>query len=120
MIWECYKKLTTLIGQLRLWWSTNRMEKCDSAEILKQLNRRINVDQHPIPTLDVFWEKLQGGQFYSKIDLADAYLQLELDEDAKKLCVISTPFELCQYHRMCFGVASSPAQFQKLMDTMIL
>ena len=85
----------------------------------KALNRRINVDQHPIPTLDVLLEKLQGGQFYSKIDLADAYLQLELDEDAKKLCVINTPFGLYQYHRMCFGVASSPAQFQRLMDTMI-
>ena len=60
----------------------------------KALNRRINVDQHPIPTLDVLLEKLQGGQFYSKIDLADAYLQLELDEDAKKLCVINTPFGL--------------------------
>ena len=85
----------------------------------KALNRRISVDQHPIPTLDQLLEKLQGGQFYSKIDLADAYLQLELDDDAKKLCVINTPFGLYQYHRMCFGVASSPAQFQRLMDTMI-
>ena len=56
----------------------------------KALNRRISVDQHPIPTLDQLLEKLQGGQFYSKIDLADAYLQLELDDDAKKLCVIWT------------------------------
>ena len=85
----------------------------------KALNRRINVDQHPIPTFDALLEKLQGGQFYSKIDLADAYLQLELDEDAKKLCVINTPFRLYQYHRMCFGVTSSPAQFQRLIVTMI-
>ena len=83
----------------------------------KALNRCINVDQHT--TLDVLLEKLQGGQFYSKIDHADVYLQLELDEEAKKLCVINTPFGLYQYHRMSFGVASSPAQFQRLMDTMI-
>ena len=78
----------------------------------KALNCRISVDHQLL-------KKLQGGQFYSKIDLADAYLQLELDDDAKKLCVINTPFGLYQYHRMCFGVASSPAQFQQLMDTMI-
>ena len=64
-------------------------------------------------------EKLQDGQFYSKIDLADAYLQLKLDEDAKKLCVINTPFRLYQYHKMCCGVVSSPAQFQRLIDTLI-
>ena len=85
----------------------------------KAINRRINIVQHPIPTLDVLLEKLQGGQFYSKIDLADAYLQLELDEGAKELCVINTPCGLYQYHRMCFGLASSSAQFQRLMDTMI-
>ena len=85
----------------------------------KALNRCIQVDQHPIPTLDILMEKLQGGQFFSKIDLADAYLQIELDSNAKKLCVIHTPFGLFQYNRMCFDVASSPAQFQRLMDTMI-
>ena len=77
------------------------------------------MNQHPISTLDVLLEKLQGGQFYSKIDLADAYFQLELDADAKTLSVINTPLGLYQYHRMCFGVASSSAQFQRLMDTMI-
>ena len=85
----------------------------------KPLNRHIQVDQHPIPTLDILMDKLQGGKFYSKIDLADAYLQIELDDEAKKLCVINTPFGLYQYNRMCFGLASSPAQFQRLMDTLI-
>ena len=85
----------------------------------KALNRLIKVDQHPIPTLDVLLNKLQGGRFYSKIDLADAYLQLELDDEAKKLCVINTPFGLFQCNRMCFGAASSPAQFQRMMDAMI-
>jgi len=70
----------------------------------KALNRHILVNQHPIPTLDLLLEKLQE-QFYFKIDLADAYLQLELEDDAKKFCVINTPFVLYQYHRMCFGVA---------------
>lgn len=85
----------------------------------KALNRSIKIDQHPLPTLDSLLEKLQGGRFYSKIDLADAYLQIELEESAKKLCVINTPFGLFQYNRMCFGVASSPAQFQRCMDHMI-
>jgi transposase InsO family protein len=85
----------------------------------KMLNQQISVDQHPLPKLDELLDKLRGGVVYSKVDLADAYLQLELQDDAKKLCVINTPFGLYRYNRMCFGVASSPAQFQRCMDTMI-
>ena len=84
----------------------------------KQLNQRIAIDQHPLPRLDDLMEKLHGGQYFSKLDLADAYLQLELDEDSKKLCVINTPFGLYRYETMCFGVASSPAQFQRCMDSL--
>ena len=84
----------------------------------KQLNQRISIDQHPLPKLDDLMEKLRGGVYFSKLDLADAYLQLELDDEAKKLCVINTPFGLYRYNRMCFGIASSPAQFQRCMDSL--
>ncbi|KAF6033658.1 hypothetical protein EB796_008032 [Bugula neritina] len=62
--------------------------------------------------------RLRGGRFFTKLDLADAYLQLELEDDAKQLCVINTPFGLYQYNRMCFGIAPGPAQFQRCMDTL--
>ena len=85
----------------------------------KQLNQRIMVDKHPLPKLDDLMRKLRGGTFFSKLDLADAYLQLELDDNAKQVCVINTPFGLYRYNRMCFGVASSPAQFQRCMDSLV-
>ena len=47
------------------------------------------MDKHLIPTLDVLLEKLQGGQFYSKIDLADAYLQLKLVRTKLSLIVVN-------------------------------
>ena len=46
----------------------------------------IDIDQHPIPRLDDLLLKLKGGHQYSTIDLADAYMQLELDEESKKTC----------------------------------
>ena len=45
-------------------------------------------------------------------------MQLELDDKAKELMTINTPYGLYRYNRMCFGVASSPAVFQRLMDAM--
>ena len=78
----------------------------------------IDIDQHPIPRLDDLLLKLKGQQ-YSTIDLADAYMQLELDEESKKLMTINTPWGLYRYNRLCFGVASAPAIFQRLMDALI-
>ena len=43
-------------------------------------------------------------------------MQLELDEEAKKLAVINTPFGLFQYQRLPFGVSSAPAIFQSFLE----
>ena len=38
------------------------------------------VDQHPLPKPEELFATLSGGQQFSKMDLGQAYLQLELDE----------------------------------------
>ena len=54
------------------------------------VNRQLYVDQHPIPRVDELYAKLQGGQHFSKLDMSDAYLQVELDDATKKLLVVKT------------------------------
>lgn len=76
------------------------------------VNTQIIVDQHPIPVIDELCNRLNGGERFTKIDLADAYLQMELDDESKKLTVINTPKGLFRYNRLPFGIASAPAQFQ--------
>lgn len=58
------------------------------------LNQQVSMDLHPLPKLKM----PEGGQHFSKIDLADAYIRLELDEQAQKLCVINTQFGLFDTH----------------------
>ena len=45
----------------------------------------LHVDQLPIPRVDELFANLQGGQHFSKLDMSDAYLQVELDDATKKL-----------------------------------
>lgn len=83
------------------------------------LNPQMWVDQYPIPTIDELLARLDNGVKFTKLDLSDAYLQIELDEDSKKLVVINTPIGLFRYNRMPFGIANAPAIFQKLIDQII-
>ncbi len=54
------------------------------------INQWIDVQQYPLPHIDDLLAKLAGGQHFTKIDLADAYLQVELDETAQQYLVLST------------------------------
>lgn len=86
------------------------------ADFKVSVNSQIEIDRYPIPRIEELFHKLQGGQYFSKIDLSEAYLQIELTDEAKKIMVINTPFGLYQYQRLPFGIASAPGIFQRLMD----
>jgi hypothetical protein len=83
------------------------------------LNDCLELNRHPLPRPDYILQSLDGCKFFSQLDMKDAYLQLELDEASKKLCVINTHRGLFQYTRVPFGVKSAPAIFQQLVDNMI-
>ncbi|XP_051782565.1 uncharacterized protein K02A2.6-like [Erpetoichthys calabaricus] len=84
------------------------------------LNPSLCVDKYPIPRIEDLFASLAGGQHFSKLDLSNAYLQMEVEEKSRKLLTISTQKGLFCFNRLPFGVASSPALFQKAMDQMLL
>ena len=62
-----------------------------------------------MPTIEDIFAKLAGGQYFTKLDLTQAYQQLPLDEDSKKVLVVNTPKGLFQYTRLPYGVSTAPA-----------
>jgi hypothetical protein len=83
------------------------------------LNRYIDVQQYPLPHIDDLFATLAGGKHFSKVDLADAYLQVEVDEDSRKYLVITTHRGLFRYKRVPFGIASAVAIFQCAIETTV-
>ncbi|CAG2213160.1 unnamed protein product [Mytilus edulis] len=83
------------------------------------INQQLQVDQYPLPRIDDIFASLSGGEKYSKIDLRQAYLQLEMKEESKKYLTINTHRGLYQYNRMLFGVASAPAIWQRTIDQIL-
>ena len=83
------------------------------------INPLLKVDQYPLPKAKDLFATLAGGQRFTKLDLSQAYLQLELHPDSMKYCTINTPRGLYQYTHLPFGIASAPALFQRVMDTIL-
>ncbi|XP_065182445.1 uncharacterized protein K02A2.6-like [Sycon ciliatum] len=73
-------------------------------------------DQHPLPCVEDVFATLAGGQRFAKIDLKQAYLQMEIEEESKPLLTLTTPLGLNQLNRLGFGVASAPALWQQAID----
>jgi Reverse transcriptase (RNA-dependent DNA polymerase) len=79
-------------------------------------NPHLNVDQYPLPVPEDLFASLERCKWFTKLDLSQAYLQLELDEESQQIYTVNTPLGLFQYFRMPFGPAPAPAKFQRVMD----
>ncbi|XP_041435047.1 uncharacterized protein K02A2.6-like [Xenopus laevis] len=83
------------------------------------VNRCIEPEPYPLPNVEDLFATLAGGKYFSKIDLSNAYQQLELDPDSKTFLTINTHKGLFQYQRLPFGVSTAPAIFQHAMDQIL-
>ena len=80
------------------------------------VNQEIVVDQYPLPRIEDIFANLSGGKHFTKIDLRNAYLQLEVDDSSKNLLTINTQKGLFRFNRICFGVASAAAIWQRTIE----
>ena len=80
------------------------------------VNRAAPLDGYPIPNTVDQLAMLAGGDKFTKLDLSQAYQQLELDEASRELLTISTHQGLFQPSRLQFGIHSATGIFQREMD----
>lgn len=62
---------------------------------------------------------LNGGEKFTKLDLSEAYLQIELEDESKQYLVVNTHRGLYQFNRLPYGVASAPAIFQQIVEQIL-
>lgn len=80
------------------------------------LNASLESHQYPLPNPEDIIANLSSAQYFSHIDLSDAYLQIPVDDNSKHLLTINTHIGLFQYNRMPFGIKTAPGKFQEDMD----
>lgn len=83
------------------------------------VNVASKLDNYPIPKTDDLLARLGGGKFFTKLDLTQAYQQLELDEASKEFTTINTHQGLYRYNRLPYGVSSAPGIFQRAIEGLL-
>ena len=80
-------------------------------------NDAIRRVRHPIPTVNDISLSLNGAQYFSKLDLSQAYHQLELEEQSRYITTFSTHLGLYRYKRLNYGTNASAEMFQYTLQT---
>ena len=88
--------------------SNGRFRVCGDYKV--SVNQVLLVDKYPLPKPEDLFAALAGGKKFTKLDLAQAYLQLQLDDEAREYTTINTHKGM---YRLPFGIASAPAVYQR-------
>lgn len=82
----------------------------------RKLNEKSIGDKYPIPNITDLFDKLGRCQYFTTLDLASGFHQIEVSEDSIEKTAFSTDGGHYEFLRMSFGLKNSPATFQRVMD----
>ena len=83
------------------------------------INPWLKVPDYPFPTVEELFAILNGGKKFTKLDLSQAYQQMQLGENSRNLVCINTHVGLYRYTRMPYGISSAPSKCQETMDKIL-
>ena len=89
--------------------------KVSVCNVPRPLNEALSRSHYPLPVIDDILPELGKAQVFSKADLKDGFLQIELDESSL-LTTFQTPWGRHRWLRMPYGISPVPEYFQQKPD----
>ncbi len=86
---------------------------------LKQLNRSVLRETHPIPGVDETLAKLANAKVFSKLDANSGYWKIPLAKESRPLTTFISPFGWYCFNKLPFGISSAPELFQRRMNAIL-
>lgn len=77
----------------------------------RRLNKKIVMDRYPLPLIDDQIDQLQN-----ELDLKNGFFHVNVNEGSKKYTVFNTPGGHCEFNKVSFGMCTSPAIFQRIIN----
>lgn len=85
----------------------------------RKLNDVTVGDSYPLPNITDILDKLGHSQYFTTLDLASGFHQLEIEPEDIPKTAFNTPYGHYEYKRMPFGLKNAPATFQRVMDSVL-
>ena len=85
----------------------------------KDLNKAIQREHYPLPTIEDVATRLHGANVFTKLDVKSGFWHVKLEETSSFLTTFNTPFGRFRWKRMPFGIQSAPEVFQRKMHELI-
>ena len=81
----------------------------------RDLNKNLEKVHHEVMTVEELKATLANSKVFSQVDVRDAFYQLPLDEESKRLTTFSTPWGLKRSTRLIQGALPSSAIFHEVL-----
>ncbi|GET53866.1 retroviral-like aspartic protease 1 [Rhizophagus irregularis DAOM 181602=DAOM 197198] len=82
----------------------------------RKINQMTITDAYPLPRIDDLLEKFRVAKWFTTIDLASGYWQIEMKEEDKEKTAFICSQGLYEFNVMPFGLKNAPAIFQRTMN----
>jgi transposase InsO family protein/predicted aspartyl protease len=85
----------------------------------RRLNDITRKDSYPLPRIDDSLDALRGSTWFSTMDLASGYWQVEMDPADAEKTAFATTCGFYQFKVMPFGLCNAPSTFERMMEFLL-
>ena len=82
----------------------------------QRLNQALKRRHYPLPVIEDILPELSKARVFTKADLKDGFLQIQLDDASSKLTTFQTAWGRYRWLRMPYGISPAPKCFQQKLD----
>lgn len=83
----------------------------------RKLNAVTHKDAFPLPRIEETLTNLTQAEWFSTLDLASGYWQVEIDPQDREKTAFTTPLGLFEFERMPFGLCNASPRFNDLCNS---
>ena len=86
---------------------------------MRQANKAVLRERFPMPNIDETLQQMNVASVFSRLDLTEAFHQIELSEDSRYITTFVCHKGLYRYKRLNYGISSASELFQRILQQIL-